>query len=142
MRCSAPGHRAPGRAKLSPPWCVVQQGRPQQCDIQGSPTLLSVPWGLSSAAGDEAGPRHLHGAESLRGDTEKETARLGRRGTQERRAAGLTLGWAFLEFLEHPWVVGGKEESEGLDEESLCSDSDQLRLFSEAKTKAGVSFTN
>ena len=66
---------------------------------------------------------------------------MGRRGTQERRAAGLTQGWAFLEFLEHLWVVAEKEESEGPHEESL-SDSGQLCLFSEAKTKAGVSFTN
>lgn len=44
---------------------------------------------------------------------------MGRRGTQERRAAGLTQGWAFLEFLEHPWVVAEKEESEGLHEESV-----------------------
>lgn len=55
---------------------------------------------------------------------------------------GLTQGWAFLEFLERPWVVAEKEEGEGLREESLCPDLGQLCLFSEAKTKAGVSFTN
>ena len=137
MLCSGAQSPRPGQALSS----VVHQGRPQQCDIQGSPTSLSVSWGLS-AAGDKAGPHHVHGAESLRGTQRRKQpgwVTEGPRGGGQQVSLWEGHSWSF-------WNIRGLWEERKKVKGSMKSLCALIRISSvfsqKQRTEAGVSSTD